>query len=302
MAAASAYSPLLPEHPEDMPMPITASSAAKNSQSPEAATGTSSPPKTAPPQSNPAPNTNNTNITSPIAPKGPRKADTTMSWGVPAGLPVRTNNDENLIIFRKALGINCHALPHPYRDQATTSTDLEDNRNDTTPTLEEGRKTAMGIYRNVIHTQRRMRIQHFLLTTFLYLVYFAQVVIGAALTALGSVAARYERHITILGAFNTVLAGVLALIKGSGQPQKLGKDRVGYRRLQDWIEETEALLAVGVIGRNRKEVGLLVESAFKRYNAAKRSEENNDPDFYVYHKADPSSSSGEGGDGYEGKP
>ncbi|KAH8165037.1 hypothetical protein CIB48_g3208 [Xylaria polymorpha] len=252
MSTANAHSPLLTgstKAPDGGTQTAT-----KNSQSPEAATGTA------------APKAQN----SPMTPKPSQRADTMMSWGAPAGLAIRTNNDENLLIFRKALGINMH------RD--TT---------DTSGTLEEGRKTAIGIYRTVIETQTRMMIQHALLQAFLYLVYFAQIIIGAALTALGATAAQNEMVVTILGAFNTVLAGVLAVVKGSGQPQKLGKDRIGYRRLQDWIEETEALLAVGVIGRNRREVGLLVESAFKRYNAAKASEENNDPDFYVYHPQEP---------------
>lgn len=39
-------------------------------------------------------------------------------------------------------------------------------------------------------------------------------------------------------------------------------------------------MAVGVIGRNRQEVGLLVQVAFKKYNAAKTSEENNVPENY----------------------
>lgn len=47
------------------------------------------------------------------------------------------------------------------------------------------------------------------------------------------------------------------------------------------IEQTEALLAVGVIGRNRKEVGVLVQSAFRKYNAAKQCEENNVPENYL---------------------
>ncbi|KAI1741203.1 hypothetical protein F4680DRAFT_71054 [Xylaria scruposa] len=242
--SATALSPLLTASSDGAPQTAT-----NNSQSPDAATGTAAPK----PQS------------TPITPAAPRKADTMMSWGAPAGLPIRNSNDENLLIFRKALGINMHR-----------------ETSDNTGTLEEGRKTAIGIYRTVIEKQTRLIIQHALLQAFLYVVYFAQIIIGAALTALGATAAHYETIITILGAFNTVLAGVLALIKGSGQPQKLGKDRIGYRRLQDWIEETEALLAVGVIGRNRREVGLLVESAFKRYNAAKTSEENNDPDFYVF--------------------
>ncbi|KAI0448890.1 hypothetical protein F5B21DRAFT_496127 [Xylaria acuta] len=252
MSAANAHSPHLTASSK-APDGAT-QTATKNSQSPDAATRTAAPKPQA----------------SPITPAPPRKADTTMPWGAPAGLSIRSNNDENLLVFRKALGINMH------RDTS-----------DTSGTLEEGRKTAIGIYRTVIETQTRMIIQHALLKAFLYLVYFAQIIIGAALTALGATAARHQTVITILGAFNTVLAGVLALIKGSGQPEKLGKDRIGYRRLQDWVEETEALLAVGVIGRNRREVGLLVESAFKRYHAAKASEENNDPDFYVHHPQEP---------------
>ncbi|KAI1126266.1 hypothetical protein F5Y10DRAFT_245248 [Nemania abortiva] len=269
MSSTNANSPLLTSSSRSPNG--TTQAAAKNSQSPDAATGTA-----------PAPKPLQTNVP-PVSPPPPQKAGTNMSWGTPAGLGIRRDNDENLLIFRKALGINVH------RDVT-----------DTNGTLEDGRKTAIGIYRTVIETQTRMIIQHALLQAFLYFVYFAQIIIGAALTALGATSSRYEYVITILGAFNTVLAGVLALIKGSGQPQKLGKDRIGYRRLQDWIEETEALLAVGVIGRNRREVGLLVESAFKRYNAAKASEENNDPDFYVYHPQEPlgNRASDDGGDGY----
>lgn len=38
---------------------------------------------------------------------------------------------------------------------------------------------------------------------------------------------------------------------------------------------------MGVIGRNRKEVGLLVQTAFKKYNAVRQSEENNRNENYV---------------------
>ncbi|KAI3331438.1 hypothetical protein HD806DRAFT_160401 [Xylariaceae sp. AK1471] len=258
MSPTNAHSPLLaPSKPPSIPE-VPPQTGTYGSQAPNGATATT------------APKPLQTTYTTPINPSGPRKADTTMSWGTPAGLSIRSSNDENLLIFRKALGINTH------REAA-----------DAGGTLEEGRHTAVGIYRNVIETQSRLAMQHALLSAFLYIVYFAQIIIGAALTAIGAAAARFETVITVLGALNTVLAGVLALIKGSGQPQKLGKDRIGYRRLQDWIEETEALLAVGVIGRNRREAGLLVESAFKRYNAAKASEENNDPEFYVYHQQEP---------------
>lgn len=191
------------------------------------------------------------------------RADTDMSWGMPLGLGVRGANDENLIIFRRAVGINCSKG----RMEGAT--------------LEEGRRNATGVYKSVIDAQTKKHTQHALMTALLYMLYLAQIIIGAALTGLGPSSAHFSLAITILGATNTIVAGVLALIKGSGQPQRLGKDQVGYRKIQDWIEETEALLAVGVIGRDRKEVGLLVEVAFKKYNAAKASEENNRPDMYV---------------------
>ncbi len=119
------------------------------------------------------------------------------------------------------------------------------------------------------------------LSFLVYAAHFGQIVIGAILTALGPDAGSHPIAITALGAVNTVIAGVLALVKGQGLPERLRKDEMEFRRLQDWIEETEALLAVGVIGRDRKETGLLVEVAFKKYNAAKASEENNLPENYV---------------------
>lgn len=123
-------------------------------------------------------------------------------------------------------------------------------------------------------------MQYAAMSGFLYACYLVQIIIGAALTATGAWPEQPRLLITILGALNTVLAGMLVMIKGSGQPQRLGRDHMAYRKLQDWIGETETLLAVGVIGRNRKEVGLLVESAFKRYNAAKASEEYLEVDTY----------------------
>lgn len=40
--------------------------------------------------------------------------------------------------------------------------------------------------------------------------------------------------ITLLGAINTVIAGLLALIKGQGLPDRLYHDRAEFRRVQDW--------------------------------------------------------------------
>ena len=198
------------------------------------------------------------------------KADTNLSWGAPAGMPMRGPNDENLRIFRRALGINS--------DLASSTSG---------GSLEQGRKNAVGIYGAVIREQKRKAAQHLALSILVYGAHFGQIVIGAILTALGPDAGAHTFAITALGAVNTVIAGVLALIKGQGLPERLRKDEMEFRRLQDWIEETEALLAVGVVGRDRKEAGLLVEVGFKKFNAAKASEENNLPENYVSQVPDP---------------
>ncbi|KAK3398266.1 hypothetical protein B0T20DRAFT_479032 [Sordaria brevicollis] len=192
------------------------------------------------------------------------KADTNLSWGDPAGLPMRGINDENLVIFRRAIGINSGLAGE------------SDPRS-----LEEGRKRAVGMYAATMKAQREKRVKHALIDFLLYASHLAQILIGATLTAFGPSAGKHAILITVLGAINTVIAGVLALIKGQGLPERLRHDQSEFRKLQDWIEQTEALLAVGVIGRNRKEVGLLVQVAFKKYNAVRQSEENNRNENYV---------------------
>ncbi|KAK0636538.1 hypothetical protein B0T17DRAFT_587672 [Bombardia bombarda] len=187
-----------------------------------------------------------------------------MSWGVPAGLPLRPTNDENLQIFRRAVGIN------------TTLSGAADIRS-----LEEGRRKAVGMYAATMAAQSSKQMLHVALTLLIYLSHFGQIIMGASLTALGPTAGEHTTTITILGAVNTVIAGVLALIKGQGLPERMRQDQAEFRKLQDWIEQTEALLAVGVIGRNRKEVGMLVQVAFKKYNAVKESEDNNVPENYI---------------------
>ncbi|KAI0469699.1 hypothetical protein GGR56DRAFT_668497 [Xylariaceae sp. FL0804] len=248
-----------------------------DSQSPAAATATSAPRsyQIGSQHSSPPPRSANSN-----ADGSPKSTNAPLGWGPPAGLGIRDRHDENLLVFRRALGINCHG-PSPSAPDGGT--------------LEEARASSVGIYAEVIRARRSTARRHALLTGSLHAGYFLQVIVGAVLTSLGGAARDYPRAITALGALNTAVAGALALVKGSGQPESLGRSKIAYRRLQDWIEETEALLQVGVIGRDEREVGLLVESAFRRFNAAKANEENNDPDYYVSQPMDPSSHPGADG-------
>lgn len=101
------------------------------------------------------------------AERGILKADTNLSWGDPAGLPIRGTNDENLVIFRRAIGINSGLAGE------------SDPRS-----LEEGRKRAVGMYAATMKAQREKRVKHALIDFLLYASHLAQILIGATLTAL----------------------------------------------------------------------------------------------------------------------
>lgn len=180
------------------------------------------------------------------------KPDTDLSWAPPAGLPLRDDGDECLLIFRRAVGIN--------NDIATTF--AADNSS-----LEKGRKHASGIYRHILKQKKKKFILHHTLGIILYACHLVQIIVAAILTALGPKAKRYEIAITVLAAVNTIIAGILALLKGSGVIERLAKDEVEFRKLLDWIEETESLVSAGIIGISRKDVGKLVETTFYKYNA-----------------------------------
>ncbi len=225
-----------------------------------------------------------TSVQKPASLPADHSATSNSSWGPPVGMEPRGPNDENVQLFRTAVGI-CSRAASGRSDDPEAALSLEDSR-----------KQATGMYRRILQEKRAKTLQYNVLSSFVTTGHVVQILVGAALTALGPGAADHTVAITALGATNTVLAGLFALIKGQGLPDRLHKDAVEFRRVQDWIEETDALLVAGVVGRDRKEVGLLVEIAFKQYNAVLASEENNKPENYVRQRLE-----GAGGGGEEGE-
>lgn len=169
------------------------------------------------------------------------------TWSDPLGRPARDDNDEHLLMFRRAVGI------HSDLDRGV--------EHDTQP-------GSVGIYRSIVEQERKKRRLHHTLSGMVWGCHGVQIVLGATMTCLGLSTNEYPVTITVLGAINTVTASFLALVKGKGITEKLGQTEADFRTLKVWIEETESLLALGIIGGDRKEVGMLIETAFRKYNAA----------------------------------
>ena len=170
------------------------------------------------------------------------------------------DTDDNLIKFRKAIGINVS---------------VEGDGAD----LESTRKTAQGLYKEIIDTQTSRSRQYHIVEALFYLALGTQIIIGATLTALGPASKLHSMAITILGVVNTSTAAVLALLKGQGLPDRLRKDEYEMRKVQDFIEETEARLVVGGQGAlDMEELDELLQQIFAKYNAARDTAEMNRPD------------------------
>jgi hypothetical protein len=169
------------------------------------------------------------------------------------------NNENNLLKFRRAIGINID------------SQDAD---------LESARRGARGLYKAIIAQQRRRSRQYHCIEILFYLALGAQIMIGATLSALGPLAKLHPTSITILGIANTSIAGVLALLKGQGLPDRLRKDEFEMRKVQDFIEETEARMVLAGDTVTQEEVDNAVQKVFLKYNAARDTAEMNRPDSY----------------------
>lgn len=116
----------------------------------------------------------------------------------------------------------------------------------------------------------------------------SQVIFGAALTALG---ASNSSHtiITILGALNTIIAGLIAWLKSRGQPMRARMFRDDLNRVVDEIENSSIMWlgisrgAHGYDAIDQDEVTVRSEVArlTRHYDKAVRDNTKNDPDNYA---------------------
>lgn len=117
----------------------------------------------------------------------------------------------------------------------------------------------------------------------------SQVVLGAALTALGASASSHIL-ITVFGATNTVIAGLVAYLKSRGQPMRSRMYRDDLERVVDEIENSEIMwlgISSDVHGYDEidtdSEVTVRSEVArlTRLYDRAVRNNTLNNPDMYM---------------------
>jgi hypothetical protein len=159
----------------------------------------------------------------------------------------------------------------------------------TLPTGQKHTPHPQSLYARALQRRRNQSYTYALTATLTNGLLLSQVVLGAALTGLGA-SDSSRVLITVFGALNTIIAGVIAFLKSRGQPLRARMFRDDLDRVVDEIESSAVMwlgISTGVHGYDaidtdeqvtvRSEVARLT----RLYDRAVKANTTNDPDLYA---------------------
>ncbi|KAL8941085.1 MAG: hypothetical protein Q9216_002456 [Gyalolechia sp. 2 TL-2023] len=141
----------------------------------------------------------------------------------------------------------------------------------------------LGIYARIIAEEKVARFQFYFAASVINVCYLGQIVVAAALTALGASSSNHI-VITVLGALNTVIAGILTYLKGQGLPNRLRQYWTGLRKCREFIEEKERECAAerwDEEDEDGMDVEREIDVMLKMYHDVRQTAEDNTPDTYL---------------------
>lgn len=106
-----------------------------------------------------------------------------------------------------------------------------------------GRFRNRGLYNRALSQDMKNRVMYTMSNYIITILYLLQILVAAALTGLSAYQRSSNVVLTVLGAINTVLAGVLAWLNGQGMPIRFRRARDQYRELVKAIEASERMFS-----------------------------------------------------------
>lgn len=161
-----------------------------------------------------------------------------------------------LLIFRNEIGINAENPLLNLRDR---------------PGQNEG------IYKRTVKAEQAAYLNYILTASLINTCLLLQILVAAALTALGAAAASHNA-ITLLGVLNTAIAGTLTYMKGQNLPNRLRQYWNGLRKLREHIEQRERDFCNP---ETKLDIDDEVKIVIETYEAVRQNAEDNEPDSYV---------------------
>lgn len=134
-----------------------------------------------------------------------------------------------------------------------------------------------GLYKDTVTQRTKFFYCYHASSGIRWILMLLQLFIGATLTALGSMSFTQGTPITILGAANTIIAGLLAFLQNSGLPDRYRYDKSEFEALEDHIKE---ILDSGIAPADQAADQILAE-CFDLYQDAKATVSANLPANYM---------------------
>lgn len=146
------------------------------------------------------------------------------------------------------------------------------------PDLAADRPVAnLGIYQRIVKQEQKYKKQFNVFSWLINSALGLQIVFAAALTALG--AGNGPRSaVTAFGALNTIIAGFLTYLKGSGLPHRLKYYKDELSKTREYIEQREREFARGDTTVDLKSEVAVIE---EMYQSVRREIEMNTPEAFV---------------------
>lgn len=135
----------------------------------------------------------------------------------------------------------------------------------------------VGIYNRVCHREAQAKRGYKFAAMLINGCLGVQVIVAATLTAMG--AANSNHHsITAFGAINTVIAGILTYLKGSGLPNRIRYYENEWKRVREYIEQRERDFSRADC---HLDVNEIVKQIEQMYEQVKADIQANTPDNYI---------------------
>lgn len=150
-----------------------------------------------------------------------------------------------------------------------------------------------GLYKDVVIQRTKCFYLFHVSSIFRWTLLILQILLGATLTALGSSSVDKGIAITILGAANTVVAGLLALFHNSGLPDRFRYDMQEFERVEDHIRG----ILEGRLAPADEDLDQVLAECFDLFSSAKSTVAANMPPSYKRLEPDKRASKHLGGPG-----
>lgn len=134
-----------------------------------------------------------------------------------------------------------------------------------------------GLYRDIMIQKTKYDYFYHIISIFRWIMMVKQIILGACLTALGSLSLSDGTAITILAAANTINAGILALMHNSGLPDRYRLDRDEYFEVFVYIKE---IIDTRLVEAD-EDIAEIVAGCFSKFKQAKSTVSANDPATYT---------------------